>query len=824
MSRERVHARVDGTVQGVGFRPFVYRLADELALTGWVRNDQRGVELEVEGRVQDVETFLARLPAEAPPLARVGHVRAESRPLREEPSFLIAPSARAGEADALVVPDAATCPDCLSELLDPDNRRFRYPLINCTNCGPRFTIVCGVPYDRPLTTMADFQMCAACRAEYEDPSDRRFHAQPNACRVCGPQTLLIGTGGEVLGATDGGDWAFGANAAEARTGIADAVTDTADAVTGILDAVTDTADAMTGIADAVTGTADAVTGIADAVRAAASLLAQGSILAVKGLGGYHLAARADAEEAVALLRARKRREDRPFALMVADLDAARQLAFLDEREAALLVGSVRPIVLVTRKTDAPVAQAVAPRVSELGLMLPYTPLHHLLLADLGAMGVQTLVMTSGNLSDEPICYEDDEARARLAEVADAFLLHDRPIHIRTDDSVVRIARVGQGARPLLLRRSRGHVPGSLRLPVAARPPLLAVGAELKSTLFVVRGERAWVSHHIGDLGNWETLRSFREGIAHFQRLFAVAPEVLAHDLHPDYLSTGYAMDQEDVELLGVQHHHAHLAAVLAEHGECGPAVGAIYDGSGHGTDGSVWGGELLLGGLTGFERVGHLRPVRLPGGDRAVREPWRMACVWLAEATGDPCPAIPPILAGRVDPERWAAIARLAGGGVAAPITTSVGRLCDAVAALCGLRCEVTYEGQAAIELEAIADRAERGAYAIPCAKGELDPRPAILAVLADIRGGVSPATVSARFHHGLAVATACACAEATQAAGLSLLVLAGGVFQNRLLLERVAVEAQSAGLRVLVPERLPPNDGAISYGQAAIAAALWGA
>jgi hydrogenase maturation protein HypF len=803
--RERIHARIDGTVQGVGFRPFVYRLADELALTGWVRNDQRGVELEVEGRVQDVESFLLRLPAEAPPLARVARMRAESRPLRtEEPCFLIAPSERAGTADAPVTPDAATCPDCLAELFDPGDRRFRYPFINCTNCGPRFTIVHGVPYDRQLTTMVDFTMCAACRAEYEDPGDRRFHAQPNACPACGPQVRLLGGQDDVSRAGEGG------------------VRSAEDAGRSAEDAGRSAEDAGRSAEDAGRSAEDAGRSAEDAVSAAASLLAAGSILAVKGLGGYHLAARADDAAAVALLRARKQREDRPFALMVADLQAAHELAVLGEEELDLLMGSARPIVLAPRRADASVAPAVAPRAVELGLMLPYTPLHHLLLADLAALGVPAVVMTSGNLATEPIAYEDDEARTRLAVLADAFLLHDRPIHMRTDDSVVRVLRVAPGvSSPLFLRRSRGHVPDSLSLPLAADLPLLAVGAELKSTFCLARGERAWVSHHIGDLGNWETLRSFREGIAHFQRLFAVRPELLAHDLHPDYLSTAYALEQEGVELLGVQHHHAHLAAVLAEHGEHGPAVGAIYDGAGYGADGTVWGGELLLGGLRGFERVGHLRPVRQPGGDRAAREPWRMACVWLAEATGELLPAIPPTLAGRVEPERWAAVARIAQSGVSAPITTSMGRLCDAVAALCGLRCEVTYEGQAAIELEAIADPAERGAYAIPYAEGQLDPRGAILAALADLRGGVSPATVSARFHHGLAAATACACAQAARAAGLSLVVLAGGVFQNRLLLERVAAELGGAGPRVLIPERLPPNDGAISYGQAAIAAAV---
>ncbi|HWY90945.1 MAG TPA: carbamoyltransferase HypF [Solirubrobacteraceae bacterium] len=810
-SRRRIRLRVIGTVQGVGFRPFVYRLAAELALVGWVRNDERGVEVEVEGTTEAVEAFLARLPLEAPPLARVEHVRAEPRPVRGERSFLIAPSARAGEPDALVAPDAATCQECLAELLDPGDRRFRYPFINCTNCGPRFTIVRGVPYDRPLTTMAGFAMCAACRAEYEDPANRRFHAQPNACPVCGPRARLLATGAEVR---DGGARLL-ANEVEVR-------------------------DALVGAARLLATGAE----VRDALAGAARLLAEGAVLAVKGLGGYHLACRAEDEAAVVTLRARKQREDRPFALMVGDLAAARRLVFLRDEEAALLQGPARPIVLAPRRTGVPVAHAVAPGAPELGLMLPYTPLHHLLLADVEALGGSALVMTSGNVCDEPIAYEDEDALARLAPLADAFLLHDRPIHMRTDDSVVRAVRVGGRRRPLPLRRSRGYVPASLRLPLGARRPLLACGAELKSTFCVARGERAWVSHHIGDLRNWETLRSFREGIAHFEELFAVAPKIVVHDLHPDYLSTAYAIDREQqepgdrehrtgsrsprnpaierpgIELLAVQHHHAHLAAVLAEHGETGPAVGAIYDGAGYGTDGSVWGGELLVGGLAGFERAGHLRPVRLPGGDRAAREPWRMACAWIAEATEDRTPPIPPALSGRVDPGRWGAVARIAQEGVAAPITTSAGRLCDAVAALCGLRAEVTYEGQAAIELEAVADLDERSAYAIPWEDGQLDPRPAIAGAMSDFAAGAVPATISARFHNALAAATVHACVEIAGAAGLSRVVLAGGVFQNRLLLERVAAGVRDAGLDVLTPERLPPNDGAISYGQAAIAAA----
>ncbi len=770
-SRVRARARVDGTVQGVGFRPYVYRLAGELRLGGWVRNDEQGVELEVEGAREAVEAFLERLPAEAPPMAIVERVSAEPRDPHEEHGFVIAPSANAGAPDAMVAPDIATCADCRAELRDPADRRYRYPFVNCTNCGPRFTIVRGVPYDRPRTTMAGFRMCATCLAEYEDPADRRFHAQPNACPVCGPRVRLLEVGGREI----------------SEDGRADV------------------------------GGAGEV-GAGDAVARAARLLAAGAIVAVKGLGGYHLACRADDVAAVNALRARKHREERPFALMVADLAAAHRLAHIDEHEAALLEDLARPIVLVARRADAPVAEGVAPRAPDLGLMLAYTPLHHLLLDDLG--GSVALVMTSGNASDEPIAYEDADARERLSAITDAFLVHDRPIHIRTDDSVARVLHSGHHRQVLPLRRSRGFVPGALRLPLEARRPVLACGAELKSTFCVARARHAWVSHHIGDLRNWETLRSFREGVAHFEELFAVAPKIVAHDLHPDYLLSAYALERAGVELLGVQHHHAHLAAVLAEHGESGPAVGAIYDGSGYGSDATVWGGELLVGDLERFERVGHLRPAGLPGADRAVREPWRMACAWLAQATGDPQPAIPVDLLDRVDAERWAAVAGIAEQGVAAPITTSMGRLCDAVAAICGVRSVVTYEGQAAIELEALAHPSEPGTYEIPYTEGQLDPRPAILGLVADLDAGASTAIVSARFHRGLGAATVRACVEVAAEAGLSLAVLAGGVFQNRLLLESVCAGLQSAGLRVLTPERLPPNDGAISYGQAAIAAA----
>jgi hydrogenase maturation protein HypF len=791
--RRRIRARVQGTVQGVGFRPYVFRLAEELELGGYVLNDERGVLLEVEGRPDAVEGFLVRLPAEAPPLASIERVTSDPLEPTGDLGFEIVESESHGEAEAAVSPDMTTCDACLAEVFDPSDRRHRYPFTNCTNCGPRFTIVRGVPYDRPLTTMAAFEMCERCRAEYEDPRDRRFHAQPNACPACGPRAWLASAEGE-----------------EAFPG-------------------------------------------EDQIAAAARELAAGRILAIKGLGGFHLACRADDEPAVAALRSRKHREQKPFALMAPDARAASELIELDGPERELIAGRERPIVIGRRRdrgeAAGPVAASVAPRSADLGVMLPYSPLHHLLLSDLGAAAEAgaSLVMTSGNVSDEPIAYEDGDALERLAGIADLFLLHDRPIQTRTDDSVVRAlgpaAAAGRDAGgaagqpgtggPLLMRRSRGYVPASLPLPIDAPSQILACGAELKNTFCLAKGGRAWVGHHVGDLENFETLRSFSEGIEHFQELFAITPEVIAHDLHPEYLSTKYALERRGVRHLGVQHHHAHMAACLGEHGEAGPAIGAIYDGTGFGPDQTVWGGELLVGDPGGYRRAGMLWPVRLPGGAAAIREPWRMACAWLAVASGEEQPPVPAALAGEVDERRWREVCELVRTGVASPPTTSVGRLFDAVAAICGLRPRVSYEGQAAAELEAIADPAESGAYPLPIVDagaepgsgaGEgmvlLDARELVRAVR-DAAAADSPvATISARFHNAIAEGTARACAAEAERRGLGLAVLSGGVFQNRLLLERTCERLAALGPRVLVPRRLPPNDGGISYGQAVVAAA----
>ncbi len=760
----RARVRVQGTVQGVGFRPYVYRLAGRQGLAGFVLNDPHGVLIEVEGSASSVEEFLALLGPEAPPLAAIERMLTEEREPHGDSRFAILDSPRGGAIDVPVTPDSATCADCLRELFDPHDRRYRYPFINCTNCGPRFTIVRGIPYDRPFTTMASFTMCAHCRAEYEDPADRRFHAQPNACSRCGPSMSLSRMDGE--------------QAPLGPTG--------------------------------------------DPVRAAAEALREGRIVAIKGIGGFHLACHANDEAAVATLRARKHREDKPFALMVATARAAGRLVRLGEAERALLCSPERPIVLAPRLPRAAVAPSVAPGVQELGVMLPYSPLHHLLLADFGTDA--TLVMTSGNASEEPIAYRDEDATARLRDIADLLLVHDRPIQTRTDDSVLRVVDAAGGPRKLTLRRSRGYVPAGLSLPDSADHEILACGAELKNTFCLAKGPRAWVSHHIGDLENYETLCSFTEGIEHFKRLLGVEPEVVVHDHHPEYLSTKYAIDRDTERLIGVQHHHAHLAACLAEHGEQGSAVGAIFDGTGYGLDGTVWGGELLLGDLEGFRRVGMLLPVRLPGGARAIREPWRMACAWLSAADESECPPeIPLALRGRVEERAWGQVAQLVHTGMQSPVSTSMGRLFDAVGALCGLRAHANYEGQAAIELEAACDPTERNRYPISLIHdGELiviDPRETIHLLNADIEAGVALGAVASRFHASLSAATVEALIRAASTESRDLVVLSGGVFQNRRLLETVVAGLHAAGLRAITPERLPIGDGGISYGQAAIAA-----
>ncbi|MFB9964198.1 carbamoyltransferase HypF [Sinosporangium siamense] len=768
MSTERVRLRirVEGIVQGVGFRPHVYTLARRLDLAGWVGNDPKGVFIEVEGLRAALDLFLGDLKGEAPPLAVIDRVATTVLPLTGDRGFHIADSVQDGSRRTSVSPDFGTCDDCLAELFDPADRRYRYPFVNCVNCGPRFTIVTRVPYDRSTTTMARFPMCGECAREFADPADRRFHAQPTCCPDCGPvlsYTVVDGADRQVL--------------AQGEAALQRAVT---------------------------------------AVRT-------GLIVAVKGLGGYHLAVGAEDEPAVRRLRDLKHREAKPFAVMVADLAAARTLAGLTSEAERLLADPRRPIVLVPRHAEALTAPSVAPGTGEIGLMLPYTPLHHLLLRETGP-----IVLTSGNISDEPIAFKDAEALNGLSSVADAFLTHDRPIHIRTDDSVVRIV----AGRATPLRRSRGYAPEPLALSLQrpVRRAVLACGGELKSTFCMVQGDRAFLSHHIGDLENYETLVAFTEGIEHFQRLFGVVPEVVAHDLHPEYLSTKYAAELADVELAGVQHHHAHIASCLADNRERGPVIGVAYDGLGYGTDGTLWGGELLIADFTGYVRVGSLTPVPLPGGEAAIRHPWRMAAAYLAEMDLTHTPPVQHRHAAD-----WDRVRALLKTPAHSPPTTSAGRLFDAVAALLDLHDTVAYEGQAAIALEQTADPTETGAYPAHIARGDPPscngnlpyPGPSLLlnggelvrAVVEDRRTGTPPEAVAARFHNGLAALTVAACLRVHEASGLTTVALSGGVFQNRLLTDRLTDALRRHGLQVLTHHRVPPNDGGLSLGQAVIAA-----
>ena len=794
---------VAGAVQGVGFRPFVHALATGLDLAGEVRNTSVGVEVRVEGSVEALDAFVARLVDDAPPLALVEDLSWVSAVPRGVSGFRITASEPGRRVDTLVTADAATCDDCLAEILDSRDRRYRYPFTNCTNCGPRFTITREVPYDRPATTMSTFRMCPDCEREYDDPRDRRFHAQPNACPVCGPRLGL-----QLLGRPSQGGGPPPPSAAM--------------------------------VSPTVHGD--------EALRETVTLLLGGGVAAVKGLGGYHLVCDATNAASVAALRARKHRDEKPFAVMVASLDEARRYCDVSVAEADLLTSARRPIVLLER-TDgaASLADEIAPGMTTYGFFLPYTPLHHLLLADAG----RPLVMTSGNLSDEPIAYQDDEAAARLASLADALLSHDRPIHMRTDDSVARVFR----SQPYLMRRSRGYAPLPVGFSGSPRE-ILAVGAHLKNTFCLTRGSRAFLSHHIGDLENLETLHSLREGVDHFSRLFALAPEVVAHDLHPDYLSSRFAREyarERDLPLIAVQHHEAHVASVMADARHEGPVIGVAFDGSGLGADGAVWGGEFFVGSPGGFSRAGHLESVPLPGGDAAVREPWRMAVVLLDhlyrgddmrpdasleadERIADTFLRLPK--AGDFSTYPWRLMVQAARRGLGSPLTSSAGRLFDGVSALLGLRHRVAYEGQAAILLEAAARRGF-GVTGLPDPAGPApwvcDARhspnmPAVLpvdpfvrGVLDDLRAGTALEQIAARFHHTLAAATADLAAGLARRHAVDTVALGGGVFQNLLLLELVVARLEAAGLRPLVHRAVPTNDGGLCLGQAEVAAALLG-
>jgi hydrogenase maturation protein HypF len=749
--KQRRIINIEGIVQGVGFRPFVYRLAQELGICGWVLNDSRGVTIEAESTDTNLDSFLSRLHSELPPLASLSSLTQRTIPLQDEDSFAIRHSETRTEHNAQIAPDSYVCPDCLAELFDPNDRRYRYPFINCTNCGPRYSIITGIPYDRPNTTMAGFPICADCQGEYEDPTSRRFHAQPNACPTCGPQLQLLDSGG---------------NSVDGKP-----------------------------------------------LELATELILQGKIVAIKGLGGFHLAVDATNDAAVAELRRRKNRDEKPFALMDFDLGRIRAYAEVSADEERLLQGPERPIVLLQKRTEKPepgISPQVAPHNNYLGVMLPSTPLHYLLLHEL-----PTLVMTSGNLSDEPIAFEEQDARNRLSGIADYLLTHNRPIHIRTDDSIARML----ADRPLLLRRSRGYVPRGLKLPQTQKN-VLAVGAELKNCFCMTRKDRAFLSQHIGDLKNIETSNSFADGITHLQQILKWQPELIACDKHPDYMSTSYAEQFSELPLVKVQHHHAHMASCMAENGLDEPCIGVIFDGVGYGDDGCIWGGEFLLGDYTGYERVGHFAYLPLPGGDAAAKEPYRMAISALVHSYGKELPDLN--FLREIPKGTLPLLLQMIAKGINSPLSSSCGRLFDAVSALIGVRNINGYEGQAALELEMTIATQENFSYPyrVTSDAGMLifDPAVTIRAIVTDLQQSIPRGTISGRFHMTLAQMLTDVCRRIREQSGISKVVLSGGVFQNRFLSEAALKLLRSKGFEVFSHSLVPPNDGGIALGQAVIA------
>ena len=756
----RAQVVVRGIVQGVGFRPFVYRLAQEHQLSGWVLNSTQGVVIEVEGPRQRIDGFIAGLKADPPPQAVIEKVEANLLPPVGYSSFIVEAS-REGDEFVLISPDICICADCLNELRGSQDRRWAYPFINCTNCGPRFTIISDIPYDRPKTTMSAFTMCPRCDEEYHNPADRRFHAQPNACPLCGPRLELASNG---------------TRPAEAPL--------QREPIEGIR-----------------------------------RLLAEGAIVAVKGLGGFHLACDATNAAAVATLRERKQRVDKPFAVMSLDVDTVRRYCQVSEGEAQLLESPARPIVLLRRKPGSPIAAEVAPANNNLGVMLPYTPLHYLLLSDGATPAPLALVMTSGNMSEEPIAIGNQEALERLSPLADYFLFHDRDIYVRYDDSVA----VVEGGAPQLVRRARGNAPYPVFLPFKSKQ-ILACGAELKNTFCVTKDSHAFLSQHIGDMENEETLEHFENTIEIYKKLFRVEPEIIAADLHPDYLATKYARQvAKGLKLVEVQHHHAHIASCLAENRAEGPVIGVALDGTGYGSDGAIWGGEFLVADYKGFRRAGQLEYVPLVGGEAAIKKPYRMALSYLYTLLGEDF-SLEGLPLGELNPAEVAIIKQQLKKGINSPPTSSAGRLFDAVAALVGVRGEIDYEAQAAIELEMLAAEAtdESKAYPFVINKEEdialVRLKELWAALVSDVQDKVPVPEISLKFHNTMAGITANMCRLISQDVGLKQVALSGGVFQNRLLSRLTVTALKKEGFEVLTHKLVPTNDGGISLGQAVVA------
>ena len=752
----RRHIEVSGIVQGVGFRPYVYRLATGRQLRGTIRNTSAGVTIEVQGPAETVQDFVEHLPTEAPPLARITSFAVNEVPCNGDPDFRIVRSHEGEEVRTLISPDVAICSDCLREMFDPADRRYRYPFINCTNCGPRFTIVRDIPYDRPSTSMAAFPMCPACQAEYADPLNRRFHAQPNACWACGPRVELWNKSGRRI---------------ECR----------------------------------------------DPIAEAASGLHAGLVVAVKGLGGFHLAVDATNPAAVALLRQRKRRVEKPFAVMVPDVRAAKEFCELDAASQAALESMQRPIVLLPKRTPSMIPDQVAPFNRYLGIFLPYTPLHYLLLAE---GGFKALVMTSGNLSEEPIAIDNHEAVMRLRSLADYFLVHNRDILLRCDDSVVRVAR----GVTRQLRRSRGFVPVPVFLK-NEQPSVLAVGGELKNTVCLTKGKHAFLSQHIGDLENVESYSFFHEAVRHLERILEIRPEIIAYDLHPNYFSTKWALQQSGVPLVGVQHHHAHVASCMAENHLEGRVIGFALDGTGYGTDGHIWGGEVLVAGYEDFERVAHFEYVPLPGGEAAIREPWRMAVSYLAHHFGREFLGLAIPFVRQLDLAKTELLLRMTEHKVNSPLTSSCGRLFDGVAALMGIRQKINYEAQAAIELEmTISASEDETAYPLELVpEGDrwiIGTRPLFEALLDDLGRNLPVAAISRRFHNGLVGGFVQLATLLRKKTALHRVCLSGGTFHNVYLSQRLEAGLSEDGFEVFTQKEVPSGDGGLSLGQALVAAA----
>ena len=849
--RERHEVAVRGVVQGVGFRPFVYRLALEEGLAGFIGNDTDGVTIEIEGPRASLDSFLARLRSDAPPLSRIDSVTVREAKPTGDTGFRIVASEVLGRVSTGIPADAATCPDCIRELLSPTDRRYRYPFLNCTNCGPRYTITRRIPYDRPQTSMARFKMCPACQAEYDDPANRRFHAQPNACWDCGPQLSLLSANGRPLSGEIAKE-PSNLHSEHSRSSIP-------TKGTSILGGGKDHSESEKGHSESarthpeqqeVSGhdfsraaNAPELEGalapeghfFSDSlgpVEQTISLLLNGEILAIKGIGGFHLSVDATNESAVMRLRQRKHRYGKPLAVMVRDLDAAHAICDLTEPEERLLTTPARPIVLVRKLDPSPIAPSVAPGIPWLGIFLPYAPLHHLLFAD---SRLQALVMTSANLSEEPIDIDNDEARARLGAIADAFLMHDREILQRCDDSVTAIV----DSAPQIIRRARGFVPLGVQLPFEA-PPLLAVGGHLKNVFALARGRFVYQSQHLGDLENLTGLNFFRESLDHLMRTFEIEPETVVHDLHPGYLSTEWAREwasERGLRLITVQHHHAHVACCMAEHAIESETIGISLDGTGYGTDGRIWGGEVLISRLDHFERFAHLDYVPMPGGEAAIRQPWRMAFGHLHQAGFDvESPEILNLIGAKQAEAR--VLHRMIERGVNTPLTSSCGRLFDAVAAVVLQRTEVDYEAQAAIELEGLAvdepyeiggapANREAPAYELELTSGNWPTRvpmkisatPLWRGLIEDLRAGVARPRIAANFHATIASAFIRAAIEARTATGIGQVALSGGCMHNRRLARLLRTGLEAEGFRVFQHRSVSPGDGGLSYGQAAVAA-----